>query len=353
MSTRTHTNIHGGTGGGNIYYDKRFELGWKIAKEQDISREAQIRLRWFDYHLKTRNAALTCRYFGISESCFWKWKRRYEMAGLKGLEEKSRRPKIMRKPETSPEIITKIQRLRKLFPSYGKEKIHRLLNENLSVSTIGRNIRRYHMFYRARKKPRGYSWKWGQKQRIKNLKEHSKPGEHLQMDTVVLWRNSRVYYLKTAIDTVTKIAFAYAYTTNTSRTSVDFLKKLQYILPYSIKNMHTDNGGEFLGEFHQELENQAIPHYFSYPHCPKQHGCIERFNGIMRREFLEEGNLFYNLETLNKKLVNWLIEYNFHRPHSSLNYQNPLAFYDENFVSSTRKNLLPKSSSMYWTYTFC
>lgn len=351
MSIRTQTNIHGKTGGGKVFYDKRFDLAWKVAKEQDISKEAQLRLKWLDYHAKHQNAALTCRYFGISESCFWKWKKRYDNLGLVGLESRSKKPKRMRKPETTPELIDKIQELRKLFPHYGKEKIHKLLNRKVSVSTIGRNIKRYKMFYRKRKTKRGHSWKWGQKQRIKNLKAHKKPGEHIQMDTVVLWRNSKVYYIKTAIDTVTKIAFAYAYQTNSSRTSVDFLKKLQYILPYSIKNMHTDNGSEFLGELHQELEKQSISHYFSYPHCPKQHGCVERFNGIMRREFLEEGNFFYNLEILNKNLINWLIEYNFHRPHASLGYENPLAFYDENFVSSNRKKLLPKPSSMYWTYT--
>jgi transposase InsO family protein len=351
MSNRTHTNIHGKCASGKVYFDKRFDLGWKIAKEQDISNEAQLRLRWLDHYSKSNNAALTCRYYGISESCFWKWKKRYETGGLKGLETKSCRPKRVRKAETASEIILKIQKLRKLYPNYGKEKIYKLLNEDISVSTIGRTIKKYNMFYRAKKKRRGHSWKWGQKQRIKNLKEHGRAGEHVQMDTVVLWRNSKVYYIKTAIDTVTKIAFAHVYTTNTSRASVDFLKKLQYILPYPIENMHTDNGGEFLGEFHQELEKQGIPHYFSYPHCPQQHGCVERFNGTMRREFLEEGNMFYNIETLNKKLVNWLIEYNFYRPHASLNYQNPLAFYDENFVSSERKKLLPESSSMYWTYT--
>ena len=351
MSIRTRTNIHGKCGPGKVFYDKRFDLAWKIAKEQDISKTAQNRLRWMDHQAKSGNAALTSRYFGISESCFWKWKKRYEEIGLVGLENRSKKPKNLRKSEVSPGTIEKIQGLRKLYPNYGKEKIYLLLNENLSVSTVGRIIKRYQMFYRARKQRRGHSWRWGQKQRIKNLKEHGKPGEHLQMDTVVLYRNSTVYYIKTAIDTVTKIAFAYAYKRNTSRTSVDFLKKLQYILPYEVKNLHTDNGSEFHGELHAELEKQSIPHYFSYPHCPKQHGCVERFNGTLRREFLEEGNMFYNLETLNKKLINWLIEYNFHRPHASLGYENPLAFYERNFVQSAHQKTPTEPSSMYWTWT--
>ena len=343
---RTHTNIHGSTGRGNIYYDKRFDLLWKMSKENDVSEEAKKRLRWFDHHAKSRNAALTCRYFGISESCFWKWKKRFDKGGLKVLEGKSKRPRTFRKPETKQKTIEEIETLRKLFPMYGKEKIYRLLHEKISVSGIGRVIKRHNMFYRTKKK-RGHSWRWRQRQRIKDLVLYGKPGEHIIFDTIVVYLCSKVFYIKTVIDDVTKIAFAYTYTNNSSRTSVDFLKKLQYLLPYQIRNVHTDNGSEFLGEFHEELMRQGIPHYFSYPHCPKQHAPIERFNRTLQEEFLQEGHGHLDIEILNRKLIEWLVEYNFHRPHASLGYKNPLSFFDENFVSFAHQNLLPQPSSMY------
>lgn len=343
---RTRSKIHGKTGGGNIYIDKRWDLLYKIATEQDLPKAAQHRLKWMDHHAKYGNAALTCRYFGVSESCFWKWKKRFEERGLMGLKERSKRPKTVRKPEAPFEVVQDIDRLRKLYPGYGKAKVKVLLTENISESSIGRIISRHQMFYRKRKR-KPYSWSWGQKQRIKNLVEHGKPGEHLQMDTVVLHRHSKTYYVKTAIDTVTKIAFAYVYSRNTSPTAVDFLKKLQYVLPYEIKNMHTDNGSEFHGKFEEELRRQDIPHYFSYPHCPKQHGAVERFNRTLQEEFLQEGNFYPDIPFLNQKLMEWLIEYNFHRPHASLNCTNPLAFYDQHFVSLTPT----EPSSMYWTST--
>ncbi len=347
MSIRTRTNINGKTGGGNIFYDKRFDLLYKVAKEQDIPDKAKLRLKWMDHHFKHENAALTCRYFGISESCFWKWKKRFELSGLKGLEDRSKRPYKIRKSEIPSKIIEKIDQLRKLYPTYGKEKISALLGEMVSESTVGRIIKRYNMFYRLKKKRRGHSWRWGQKQRIKNLVAHGVPGEHIQMDTIVLYRNSKAYYIKTAIDVVTKIAFAHCYTRNTSTAAVNFLQKLESILPYQILNIHTDNGSEFLGKFHEELEHKDIQHYFSYPHCPKQHGAIERFNRTLQEEFIQLGNMYNNATELNQKMIKWLIEYNFHRPHHSLGNLNPLEFYDQNFIikSSTRP------SSMYWTYT--
>jgi transposase len=44
----------------------------------DLSKDAQKRLKWFDYyHLHGGNARLTCRYFGISPQTFYRWKARY------------------------------------------------------------------------------------------------------------------------------------------------------------------------------------------------------------------------------------------------------------------------------------
>jgi len=347
MTIKPSSNIHGKTGGGKIYYDRRFGKIYEISKRIDISDEAKKKLKWFDYYEKKKNAALTCRYFGISESCFWKWKKRYEKQGLFGLESLSKKPKNVRKPDASPEIISKIDKLRRIYPYYGKDKIKELLKENISESSIGRIINRYDMYYRKKKKKSYHSLKWGKKQRIKDLKLYGKPGEHIQMDTIIFHRYGKTYYIKTAIDTVTKITFAYAFSRNTSATTVDFLNKLQFLLPYPVKNIHTDNGSEFLGKFEEELKRKNIKHYFSYPKCPKQHGTVERFNRTLQEEFLNNGNFHNEISILNQALIQWLIEYNFHRPHASLGYQNPLAFYEHNFVQSNPV----KPSSIYWTHT--
>lgn len=80
------------------------------------SDEAKRRLRWLDHHAKSKNAVLTYRYFGISESYFWKWKKRFEINRLKGLEDNPKKPKRVRIPEIRDEIIQEIDKLRRLFP---------------------------------------------------------------------------------------------------------------------------------------------------------------------------------------------------------------------------------------------
>ena len=66
----------------------------------ELSKGAQHRLRWFDYYQRHgQNAALTCRYFGISRQTFYRWKQKYgglgvtELRRLRQLEEENRKLK--------------------------------------------------------------------------------------------------------------------------------------------------------------------------------------------------------------------------------------------------------------------
>ncbi len=42
----------------------------RLARIWKLSREATVRLRWFERCHKSKNASLTCRYFGISRKTF-------------------------------------------------------------------------------------------------------------------------------------------------------------------------------------------------------------------------------------------------------------------------------------------
>src|SRR3972149_9522136 len=71
----------------------------------DLSKDARRRLKWMDYYeAHGRNAALTCRYFGISRQTFYRWHRRYHPRRLQSLEERARRPRRGRQPTRSPEL---------------------------------------------------------------------------------------------------------------------------------------------------------------------------------------------------------------------------------------------------------
>src|SRR3990170_6535075 len=108
----------------------------------DISQKARQRLRWFDhYRAQGNNAALTCRYFGISRQTFYRWKRRYDPHNLRTLEDGSHRPQRRRRPTWTAEQVEQVRRLREQYPRWGKDKLAVLLHRAgwaVSVSMVGR-----------------------------------------------------------------------------------------------------------------------------------------------------------------------------------------------------------------------
>src|SRR6185437_14151654 len=70
---------------------------------RELSREGQLKLRWITHYLDHgRNAAFTCRHFGISRQCFYRWWRRYEpmRSGVTASRSHPRpRPWAVRKPK--------------------------------------------------------------------------------------------------------------------------------------------------------------------------------------------------------------------------------------------------------------
>ena len=112
-----------------------------IGKVQWISRPAKARLKWMDHYAAHQNAALTCRYFGISRQTFYRWKRRYNSRDLTRLEDRSHRPRRRRQPTWSRELALAVLHLREQYPRWGKDKLAVLLHREgwvVSTSMVGR-----------------------------------------------------------------------------------------------------------------------------------------------------------------------------------------------------------------------
>ncbi len=111
----------------------------------ELSREVKQRLEWFDfYNSHGRNARLTCRHYYISPQTFYRWKRRFDARHLQSLEDRSHRPRQVRQPTYSVELVEAVVRLREEYPRWGKDKLAVLLQEagyQVSVSTVGRILR--------------------------------------------------------------------------------------------------------------------------------------------------------------------------------------------------------------------
>src|SRR5437899_6838688 len=82
-----------------IRWDELSEARQLARLGKSLSRAAQTRLQWMLFYLfNGRNAARTCRHFGISRQTFYRWLRRFDRHDLATLEGRSHRPNNMRHP---------------------------------------------------------------------------------------------------------------------------------------------------------------------------------------------------------------------------------------------------------------
>ena len=320
-----------------------------LASLPNLSPRAKQRLRWMDYYRANgENASLTCRYFGISRQAFYKWRRKYDPWRLESLEEASRRPKNTRRWAVSRMEEFRILCLRRAHIRYGKMKLAVLYRKEhgapISSWKIQRVIEKHRLYFHPkktatlRKKRRANQ----AKKRITELKKVERSGFLVALDTVVRYAAGAKRYILTGIDVHSKIAFARMYRSKHSKHAADFLKRIHYLFNARIENLQTDNGSEFAKEFRTAAVSLSLPHYFSRPKTPTDNPFDERFNRTLDEEFIQLGNMTTDCAVFNRKLTDWLIEYNFKRPHQTLGYEVPVEYHYKN----------QKVSPMYPSSTF-
>ena len=328
----------------SFYYFKRkpVELGnrydrWRrVAELLALKAKERLRVEWmvFYYTQAKQNAGLAAKHFGISRKTFYKWFNRFQESreDIVSLRDLSRRPVNVRRWEISLIQEERIKALRQRYIHYGKKKLKvlykREYQEEISCWKIERVIRKHKLYpekvraekiakkqARARLKP---------KQRIQKLKKENKIWFLFQLDTIVIYWGSIKRYILTAVDHSSKFGYARMYKNKSSKAAADFLYRLQYTINHPIENMQTDNGSEFTWHFDRTADRLKIARYFSRVKTPKDNPEVERFNQTLKYEWLYDSNLDLDCDRFNRELTEWLIEYNFNRPHETLDYLTPM-----------------------------
>jgi transposase InsO family protein len=319
----------------------RHELWRGVANLLGLEAHERLRVEWmvFYYTMGKENATLSAQHFGISRKTFHKWFKRFRDSkyDVHSLADRSRAPRRKRQWEVTLTQEERIRRVRKRHLYYGKKKLKVLYekeySEEISTWKIERVIRRYKLYpdqnraekaakkrARARQKP---------KRRITQLVKEGRPCFLFHLDTIVIYWNNLKRYILTAVDHTTKLGYARMYTNKSSRSATDFLYRLRYLVGQPIENLQTDNGSEFAWEFEKASAKLSIQRYFSRVKTPKDNSEVERFNQTLEYEWLYNSNLSLDPEELNPRLSEWLIEYNFNRPHQSLGYLAPMEYIEK------------------------
>jgi len=298
-----------------------------IAKIPQLSKAAKLRLRWFDYYqAHGRNAALTCRHFGITRSNFYKWKARYELIGIRGLETHSTRPRRTRQPTTLLSTVDLVRSLRKRNPEYSKYKLAVVLKRDygivLSPSTIGRIINQYQLFFTRPVKPKNHPHRRVRIRKPKDLNPVS-PGDLVEVDVKHLPNIDCKQYAFVAIDVVSKQVSVHVSTSISATQGAIAWTKACEQFQFEPQAVLNDNGSENLGKFAQVLEELETPQYFARPRTPKDKPHVERMIGTIERECIQWGGLAANVADQQELIDTWLTKYHSYRPHQSLGYLTP------------------------------
>jgi transposase InsO family protein len=345
---------------------------WKMMRIQGTSnhpQQAEIERRMKAIYLLDRGLLQELKVvMNVSRSTVYGWKKRFKASGgnVLSLAPRSRVPNTRRQREVDPQQVAFIRKYRLARPGIGKmtvqSELRRYCEERglkaVSESTVGRVIADLkaagrlpgrglrHVvvdgngrLYSKKIKPRP-------KKMRRNGYQPQEPGDLMQMDSLRVFQDKVQRFMLTAVDLKGRFGFSYTYDHLNSRNASDFLNKLIQVAPFTIHRIQTDNGNEFEKDFATAIRASPIVHFHTYPRHPQSNGHIERFNGTIRSQFLRhyQGDI-ENTASLNRDLIDYLIWYNFTKPHCGLGKLSPMEYY----MQSMRPHRL--QSKMYWTRT--
>jgi transposase InsO family protein len=266
----------------------------------------------------------------VSAKTAAKWVSRYRQQGRDGLRDRSCRPRHLRRP-VKPEQVARVEALRR--QRWTGLRIAKATG--ISPATVSRVLRRLGLNrLRALEplpEPRRY--------------EHAAPGDLVHLDIKKLGRFSapgvRIHgdmrrrtrglgwdYLHVAIDDHSRVAFAQILPRENGPCAAAFLgQALDYYngLGITVRRLLTDNGPCYRSQAFAMLTGQRqLRHRRTRPYTPRTNGKAERFIQTALREWAYVCS-YSNSQERTLHLRPWLHDYNWHRPHASLNKQPPIS----------------------------
>jgi len=347
-------------GGFSLKYNLPYRfLLWGNTYMGDIGILAQKRLAAIEFHKIVKDASLTCRIFKVSRKTFYKWQNRFDPRNISTLENHSKSPHTKRVSELSFEKEIKIKNLRKMYIRLGKKKLQilyqRRYGEYVSQHHIQKTIEKHNLYFDPIQAKRIRTKKDMGKE-VRKIRIHEiNPKDYLTekkmfficTDTIVLYLPGGMKrYIVTAVDYFQKIAYARVYKNKSSLSAFDFLLRLNMLVDGKIAAILSDNGSEFAKYFEEACKRLKITHIYTRVKTPEDNSRDERFNRTLKEEFMEIDEFFEpslaedDLTEANRLLTEWLIFYNYERPHQALDYKTPIEYLTE------EKTVLPMYPSI-------
>ena len=296
------------------------------AKLTPLSRAEMIK-RIVDLHQAVAEVAAG---FGLSERCAYKWLARFRAEGAVGLHDRSSRPKCSPRT-THPLRVARVLALRRRkLPGFQIARAAKL-----SKASVSRFLHRHAARLAALSPPPPIC-----------RYERAHPGELIHFDIKKLARIVRTghrvtgdrqrdhtrgagwEFLHIAIDDHSRCAFAQLLPDETARSAIAFLHAaLAFFKAHGIdaQRISSDNGSCYRAHAMRDaIAALGLKHRFTRPSTPKTNGKAERFIQTSLREWAY-AHAYAHSAQRSDRLPIFLHNYNWHRPHHSLNLRSPIS----------------------------
>jgi transposase InsO family protein len=290
------------------------------------SRE-QLARNVVERRLSLREAAAECR---LSRQSAAKWVRRYRESGRDGLTDHSSRPR--RSPRTtSAELVARVEALRRQrWTGVRIAQVTGLSRATVSRILVRLKLNRVSMLEPVRPVVRYEREAPGDLIHIdiKKLARIHKPGHRITGNPQDETRGAGWEFLYVAIDDHSRMAYVAMMPDEKAVSAASFLHQaFAYFQSHGIavRRVMTDNGPCFCSDrFRNSCHQFHMRHIRTRIYTPQTNGKAERFIQTAIREWAY-ARLYQNSEQRKQHLCTWIHDYNWHRPHASLNQMTPIS----------------------------
>lgn len=266
---------------------------------------------------------------GLSRQSASKWVRRYRALGAAGLTDLSSRPH--RSPrQTSPAAAERVAQLRR----ERKTGVQIAQLTGLSRATVSRILTRLKLNKIRMLEPKLPPNRYERDAPgdllhidIKKLARIHKPGHRITGNPQDETRGAGWEFLYVAVDDHSRIAYVAMMPDEKATSASLFLSQAAAYfarLNIRVRRVMTDNGPCFISDrFKAQCHALNARHIRTRIYTPRTNGKAERFIQTAIREWAY-ARLYQNSQQRNEHLLPWIHQYNWHRPHASLNQMPPI-----------------------------
>jgi len=267
---------------------------------------------------------------GLSRQSAGKWVRRYREAGAAGLADRSSRPASMPR-STSAALVERVEQLRR--ERWTGVRIAQATG--LSRATVSRILVRLKLNKVGMLEPKIIYPRYEREAPgdllhidIKKLARIHKPGHRLTGNPRDETRGAGWELLYVAVDDHSRMAYVAMMPDEKAVSACSFLRQAHaYFARHNIhlRGVMTDNGPCFISDLFRDTNRSLhLKHIRTRIYTPRTNGKAERFIQTAIREWAY-ARLYQNSEERNKHLEPWIHQYNWHRPHASLDQKPPIS----------------------------